>query len=160
MNASHEIAIAHLSQLRHSEIPLARWPAEVRQIANDAIDAYIIALRNPVTLNFSAPGYVTITDGKGERCLKEPPYAGFTAMRQLFLLGVNASSALHAADLVDNSPIAGAMLRGQLKRVAKWFEVTAKCREVAQQLRRPFLSISDEGDITFNPTAGLINISY
>jgi hypothetical protein len=143
-------------KIRQAIERLALWTDDVGRIAREELTARLVALRGPTTLDMSAPGFLTITDRHGRRQFREPGIDGMSDALVLFQLGVNAGHAVHASDLVDPSPTAGATLRQRIKRVALWFETVACCDDLARALRRPVLSITDAGEIAFNPPPDLI----
>ncbi len=108
-------------------------------------------IRTPIVFDRSAPGYLRIGAEGQELELPDPGLEGLGDAWLILLHGPTAKHALRATYFAP-SPNA---LRNRLAKAAQWIDKTAKCRELAQALRRPYLVISDDGTITVNPQRGV-----
>jgi len=101
----------------------------------------------PLVFYLPMPGYVVLgTEGK-EQTYPHPGHPGLGDAWSIFTHGLTASNTLHAVDLVGVVKRPGNALRNRLATAADWVERDTNCWELAQAMRRPSISISDDGRI-------------
>ena len=148
----------YLNQV-HAEI--RRWcsaepdNAHLRHLERQTWDRVRAAQRReglPLVLRFDAPGYVEFGVKGHERIVRNPGLGGLDDAWRVFLVGVQAVDALHACDLVGTVGRPGNALRNRLAKAAEWLDREG-CPELARCLRAPVLSVTDAGQINYNPAA-------
>lgn len=106
----------------------------------------------PLVLRIPVSGYVEVGRQGEERTYRRPSQdlAGLDYAAAIFQHGSTVRHTLHANDLVGPVKHPGNALRNRLRAAAKWIERETGCRDVADALRPPRLSISRDGLITID----------
>lgn len=149
-------AIAALGKARNctdteSATHLAYLMAELQPHQRDAarLEAMPLVFR-PANM----PGYIQLGRQGSEVTCPDPGLPGLEDAWRIFFIGVAVQDILHAEDIVgDDCNQPGNALRNRLAKAAEWIEGLGVpgCREIAQAMRRPSISISSLGIITAGP---------
>lgn len=101
-----------------------------------------------LVLDLSMPGYVRAGYKGREVTRAHPGHPGLEDAWRILLQGPVVQDTLTASDLVGDVKRPGNTLRNRLATAAEWIDREVGCPELAQALRRPCISISDDGRIT------------
>ena len=104
----------------------------------------------PLVFDLTMPGYVTLGRAGEERVLPHPGLPGLDDAWRILLAGLTAKDTLRAADIIGGKR-PGNALRNRLAHAAEWIERTGMCPALAQVLRRPSISITEDGLIIPGP---------